>query len=64
MPDWKRKRLFKSDTKLTNEQVTDIRQRYAAGGVTQYALAAEYGIDQGHVSAIVNGKKRKGGGGS
>jgi hypothetical protein len=63
-PDWKRKGMFKSDTKLTDEQVADIRQRYAAGGITQHALAAEHGIDQGHVSAIINGKKRKGGGGS
>lgn len=32
--------------KLTNEQVEDIRARYAAGGITQQALADEYGVCQ------------------
>lgn len=39
--------------KLTWAQVCDIRSRYAAG-VTQKALAAEYGISRGHASYIIN----------
>lgn len=39
--------------KLTADQVRSIRTRYAAGGVTQTALAVEYGVRQGTVSAIL-----------
>jgi len=34
------------DAKLTDALVREIRERYAAGGVTQKALAAEYGVTQ------------------
>jgi hypothetical protein len=40
-------------SKLTREQVEQIRCRYAAGGVSQDALAAEYGVTQPSVSAII-----------
>lgn len=43
-------------TKLTNEKVVAIRQRYAAGGVTMYELAAEYGVTAGHICAIIHRK--------
>lgn len=39
--------------KLSEQNVRDIRQRYAAGGVTQRALAREYGLHQVTVSEIV-----------
>jgi hypothetical protein len=42
--------------KLTEEQVRDIRQRYVPHVVTQYALAAEYGVQQTLISQIVQGK--------
>lgn len=42
--------------KLTRAQVVEIRDRYAAGGVTQYALALEFGIKQPTVSNIVAGR--------
>jgi hypothetical protein len=42
--------------KLTESQVAEIRERWQAGGVKQSALAAEYGVSQGLVSAIVQGK--------
>lgn len=38
---------------LTDEQVRVIRARYTAGGVTQLALAREYGVGQVTVSEIV-----------
>ena len=44
-------------TKLSTEDVGKIRERYKAGGVTQYQLADEYGVTQGHISAIVNGHR-------
>jgi hypothetical protein len=40
--------------KLTPEQVDDIRAEYSTRTISQRALAKKYGIDQGHVSAIVN----------
>lgn len=40
--------------KLTEAQVRDIRARYAAGGVTSYQLAAEYGIARKNINAVVN----------
>ena len=42
--------------KLTYERVWLIRERYRVGGVTQWALAEEYGISQGQITAIVNYK--------
>lgn len=41
--------------KLTNDQVREIRRRYAAGGVTQTALAAEYGLSRPGMTNIVLG---------
>ncbi len=40
--------------KLTQEQVKEIRKRYAAGGVFQKELAREYGISNQQISKIVN----------
>jgi hypothetical protein len=41
--------------KLTPAQVVEIRNRYAAGGVTQWGLADEYGVKQAQISRIVRG---------
>ena len=46
-----------SYAKLTTETVIEIRQRYAQGGVSQTALAAEYGISQPHVSSLIRGAR-------
>lgn len=43
--------------KLTDEQVREMRRRYADGGISQRLLGLEYGIQQGAVSAIVRGLK-------
>lgn len=46
--------------KLTEEQVKQIRRRYAIGPkVTQTELAKEYGVDQSIISDIVNRKTWK-----
>jgi len=42
--------------KLTQAQITELRQRYARGGISVTALAAQYGIHKGHASRIVRGK--------
>lgn len=42
--------------KLTEQQVIEIRQAVASGA-KQVDVAAEYGISQGLVSGIVNGKR-------
>lgn len=52
-----RDRGFKPSV-LTFEQAQEIRRRYAAGGVTQQALADEYGCDRRHVSHIILGRRR------
>lgn len=46
------------NTKLTDQDVRDIRARVAAGGVTQRVLAAEYGVTFQHISAVVKRKFR------
>lgn len=43
-------------TKLTPQGVLQLRAQWAAGGITTYALAKQFGLSQGHVSRIVNGK--------
>ena len=58
IPVWQELGLYKPDTKLTDAQVAELRARYLTKGITQRALAAIYGISQGHLSAIVSGKKR------
>ncbi len=40
------------NAKLTNQAVRDIRSRYAAGGVSQKDLAAEYSVSQGLIGLI------------
>jgi hypothetical protein len=40
-------------SKLTEEQVIEIRSRYADGGVTHRSLAAEYGVARSLISYIV-----------
>lgn len=42
---------------LTEVQVREIRRRYAAGGVSQSALGAEYGVGQTQVGRIVRGTR-------
>lgn len=44
-----------SKAKLTVEQAQEIRSRYAAGGISQDALAKAYGLSQNNVSRIVRG---------
>ncbi len=39
--------------KLTEAQVIQIRKRYTAGGISQRALAAEFGVGPSHVSMII-----------
>jgi hypothetical protein len=41
------------NAKLTEQQVHEIRDRYATGAITQTRLASEYGISQSNVSLIV-----------
>ena len=45
-----------NSAKLSVEKVADIRSRYAAGGISQLALAAEYGVSERLVQMIVTGQ--------
>ncbi len=42
--------------KLTNEQVHEMRQRYANGEMTYRMIVKEYGISQTQVGRIINGE--------
>lgn len=44
-----------SMSKLTWEQADEIRRRYDGGGVSQQALADEFGVNQTVISKIVRG---------
>lgn len=48
------RRLDRFATKLTEAQVRAIRSRYAAGGVLQRELAAEFDTTRMNVSSIIN----------
>jgi hypothetical protein len=59
---WKRIENFavgekNTQAKLTAEQIAQIRDRYAKGGITQRALAGEFGVHQVTVSKIVKGQR-------
>lgn len=43
-------------SKLTEAAVQSIRERYAAGGVTQKALGAEYGVTKSTICGVLNGR--------
>jgi transcriptional regulator with XRE-family HTH domain len=46
----------RTSSKLTLANATEIRRRYAAGGISQEALAKEYGVHQGTISNIIRRK--------
>jgi hypothetical protein len=50
-------------SKNTNAEVREIRERYAAGGISQPQLAKEYGLTLCGVNYIVVGKTRMSAGG-
>lgn len=45
-------------TRLSQEQVDEIRSIYAAGGITQTALAKRYGVGTQHISRLVHLQRR------
>ena len=49
----------RSDVRLTDAQVAEIRQRYAEGGVSQKSLAFEFGVCQQLVSLLVRFERRQ-----
>jgi hypothetical protein len=46
--------------KLSNSEVDTIKALWVARGCTQQEIADMFGISRGHVSAIVNGRRRAG----
>lgn len=45
--------------KLTDEQVDQIRERYAQGGISHPTLAKQYGVNASHITRIINYQVRK-----
>jgi len=41
-------------SKLSDEDVRSIRQRYASGKVSQYTLSTEFGVSQAQISRVVS----------
>lgn len=54
-----RKGSSKPNASLNEELVTEIRQRYSDGGVTQRGLAAEYGVSYGVIQTVVTRRSWK-----
>jgi len=48
-----------SPSRLTDEQVLEMRERYARGGVTDLELAMQYGVPRNIVSHALNGRNYK-----
>jgi hypothetical protein len=46
-----------ANAKLTDTQVTEIRIRYDAGGISQQSLADEFAVDQSTISKVVLGER-------
>ena len=44
-------------SKLTSEQIQQIRLSYAIGGITQQQLGEEFGVSKQQISRIINGKR-------
>jgi hypothetical protein len=44
--------------KLSDDQIAEIRRRYAAGETTQRALAREYGVTHEYICRLIAGKDR------
>jgi hypothetical protein len=40
-------------SRLSSEQVDEIRKRYAAGGITQEQLGSDYGVTQTYISQLI-----------
>lgn len=49
---------IKRPLKLSTDQVAEIRRKYAAGGITQLALANEYNVSLAYVNGIIKGRAR------
>ena len=47
------------NSKLTEDDVREIRKRYAEGGITQQQLGLEYGRHNAKISSIINRKSWK-----
>lgn len=43
-------------SKLSEDQVHEIRRRYSSGGISQLKLAEDYGVNQTKISAVVRGR--------
>ena len=45
-------------TLFTEQEVDEIRERYAKGDITQRELGREYGMDHGYISQLITRKRR------
>lgn len=57
MMDCAAKGRVRNQARFDRATAREIRARYAAGGITQAALAAEYGMSRQHLNNVVLGKR-------
>src|SRR5207249_3936451 len=50
---WRKTTFLQTYTKLTREQVEEIRRIYPAGGISQAALGRQCGVTQGAISRVL-----------
>lgn len=53
------RRKIRRKSKLTDDQVRDIRKRYAEGGITQQELGSEFGVTHCAIGKVVKRKSYK-----
>lgn len=58
--DWQRQGFVRPTQRLSEDDVDEIRRRYAAGGVSQRTLAYEFGVSQGHLSHLIRNDEKAG----
>jgi hypothetical protein len=46
-------------TKLTEEQIIEIKQKYTEQKISQFVLAKDYNVNQSQISRYINGKRWK-----
>jgi predicted GIY-YIG superfamily endonuclease len=59
MLSWHQFNIGAIATKLTKQDVIEIRKRFKLGGISQPQLAKEYGVGHAHIGHIISGKRWK-----
>ena len=50
---------LRKDTKVTDLEIIEIKEKYLSGNIFQRELSSIYGVSQSQISRILNGARRK-----